>query len=80
MVSHPILLGAGEVVSICPLQRTWVWLTALTWWLITICNSRSRRFDFHGAPGTHVAHIHVGRACIHIKMNLRLARSQVPAG
>lgn len=36
-------------------------------------DSRSRRFDFQRAPGTHVTHIHVSRARIHIKMNLRLA-------
>ena len=36
--------GAGEMVwCLLLLQWAWVWFPAPPWWLITICNSRSRR-------------------------------------
>lgn len=55
------------------LQRTWVQFLAPVWWLVTICNSTSRRFGDllwpSWVPGTRVAHIHPCRQNTHIHKN-----------
>jgi hypothetical protein len=52
------------------LQRTWAQFLALTWWLIVVCNSRSRGSDTIvwplRTPGTRGAHTHTGEPLTHI--------------
>jgi hypothetical protein len=74
-----LVMGAGhsgpgvmeqEFRGIATLQRTRVWFLTPTWWLTTLCNTSSRRYNMLFWPlwtlYTHTVHRHICRQNTHI--------------